>query len=240
MEELQIILSDTHFGVKNNSKVWLDSQLSFIKNGLIKFIDKFNEKYKIAVIHCGDMFDSRTTVNIMTFNKVNSIINEISNKVHEFIIIGGNHDYYLNEPVKENTSSLDLLDVPDNCKIVTGFNVESDNCNAIYMNEHATFMPWFAFLHKDTLEYVCKDNTLIFTHTDPWHLEDWQKQIITKKNNIVTGHIHQPKFKDNLYGIGSCFAIDFNDANSQRGFYIMKNWDIKTLKLVENKSSIKF
>ena len=179
MDELQIVLSDTHFGVKNNSKVWLDSQLSFFKNGLIKFIDKFSEKYKITVIHCGDLFDSRTTLNIMTFNKVNSIINEISNKVYEFIIIGGNHDYYLSEPVKENTSSLDLLDVPDNCKIISG--ISEGKSNVIYENEHAIFMPWFAFLDKPTLEHVCKGCDLIFTHTDPWHLEDWQRKIITKR-----------------------------------------------------------
>ena len=118
MKNLQILLSDTHFGIKNNSSVWLESQLGFFYNEVLKFIKKFKNEYEITVVHCGDVFDSRTTVNVKTFDLVQSLINEIASNVKEVVILAGNHDYYLQDNCESNISSLAMLKHADNVRIL--------------------------------------------------------------------------------------------------------------------------
>ena len=58
-----IIITDTHFGTRNNSKVWCDYQIKFIDNTLLPLVKKLSQKDAVRVIHCGDLFDSKSTLN---------------------------------------------------------------------------------------------------------------------------------------------------------------------------------
>jgi hypothetical protein len=56
---------------------------------------------------------------------------------------------------------------------------------------------------------------------------------------IFSGHIHTPNIKDKkgLYNLGSCYSLNFADANSQRGFYIIQDSKIS---FQPNTTSISF
>ena len=100
-----IILGDTHFGVKNNSLTWLKYQLK----GLDEVIEYVRANPGYTIIHCGDLFDSRSTFNLYTVARVQDKFNELSQYVEHLYVIGGNHDYYSPVDSEDNVSMMTLL-----------------------------------------------------------------------------------------------------------------------------------
>lgn len=234
MQEIQVILTDTHFGIKNNSLLWLKSQEDYIYNEFIPYLKDLKRKQscELTVIHCGDLFDSRSSINPYIYFKVENILQEISKIVDRVIVLAGNHDFYSQNDTPDNVCSLDMLHSIEKVCFLS-------NTSLILKGAKAAFIPWFEFHNPEKLERAAKDCKLIFTHTDLQHLDKELYDII-KDKAVISGHIHVPYSKDNKFNIGACWSMNFADSNSERGIYTLENWDINTLKLVENTESIKF
>ena len=63
------LLSDLHFGIKNNNKDFLNTQLDYFNNFFIPLIKKDKQLDDVLII-LGDIFDSRQTINIFVLNKL--------------------------------------------------------------------------------------------------------------------------------------------------------------------------
>lgn len=211
----KILFTDTHFGVKNNSITWLNSQLDFIYKQLIPYIEK--QKEPILLIHLGDVFDSRSSISPLVASKVIDAFRALSFKVERFIIIGGNHDYY--SPNSDQIDSLNLLFSKLDVDLVT---------NDIQEYDHSLFIPWYEWGKPLKLDGINN----IFTHADIVN------ELVPYNNvKIWSGHVHIPEIKDNLYNIGSCYALNFADANQKRGFYVV---DDDCVEFIPNEHSLKF
>lgn len=235
MKKLQVLLSDTHFGAKNNSVTWLKSQTDFIEKQLVPFLKSAKKSYNnIRVYHLGDVFDSRSTINTMIFHNTNILMTQIAKECDSFIILGGNHDYY--SPLdsgKYNINSIDYLDLPDNCCILS---------TSWFRDGDELFLPWFWFNTQARLDEVMTENAdakIIYTHADLTHLTPEQK-IYLNGRTTFSGHIHTPFLNGRLLTLGSCYALTFADANQERGFYTMEDFNPDTLKFIPNTKSIKF
>ena len=57
-------------------------------------------------------------------------------------------------------------------------------------------------------------------------------------NKELSGHFHTPSVDGNIEYIGSAFAMDFNDINSNRGYYVIDNNGNK--EFIEYRSAPKF
>ena len=90
---IDVLFTDTHFGWKNNSMTWLNSQMNFIYNQFIPTIKKLSTKDDVRVIHLGDVFDSRSTISTYVASKVVQAFKDIRKWCDEFIIVCGNHDF---------------------------------------------------------------------------------------------------------------------------------------------------
>lgn len=211
----KILFTDTHFGIKNNSITWLNSQMDFIYKQLIPYIEKQREP--ILLIHLGDVFDSRSSISPYVASKVVEAFKALSNIVEKFIVIGGNHDYY--SPNSDQVDSLNLLFSKLDIELVT---------NKIYKYDNDLFIPWYEWGKEFDLNGIKN----IFAHTDIVN-----ELVPYTGINIWSGHIHIPMIKDNLYNIGSCYALNFADANQKRGFYVM---DDDCVEFIPNEYSIKF
>ena len=89
------IISDTHLGYKNNSNEWLDIQKSYFNDFLVPLISK-NKKDGDVLIHCGDVFDSRTAIGIFTLNYAVEIFEKLSNMFCSINIIRHRNNYWNN------------------------------------------------------------------------------------------------------------------------------------------------
>lgn len=248
MKQNIVVIGDTHFGVRNNSMVWLKHQ----KDGFMEIIRYVEESVRIydetIIIHVGDLFDSRSAINPIVYRtveglmeRINRIMEEPRNKSHMYII-GGNHDYYYQWESENNYSSTLMLPTFPG---ITYANTDTAEYNGILM------IPWFLFHNPSTLVDIMKgrtpDNTMIFTHTDPFHMDPALGKIISGFP-LVTGHIHQPvlDWERLLLVTGASYPIDFTDTNSERGFWTMERdydgihtWDI-TIGFHPVRSSIHF
>lgn len=214
-----ILITDTHFGVKQNSMTWFNSQSDFIYKQLIPHIK--SEKGYIRLIHLGDVFDSRSTISVFIANKVRQIFKDIANVCDEIVVIAGNHDFYSPNSNEFDSLGLVLNDIP-NVRLVRREN---------YFDGESLFIPWYEWDSLDTSNYPGLKN--IFAHADIVSCDPG----INNSIKVFSGHMHRPYFKDNRYNIGSCYSLDFSDSNSKRGFYIFNEDGIK---FVPNNHSIRF
>lgn len=223
MDNISFILTDTHFGVKQNSMTWLNSQLDFFYEQLIPHIEKYKD-HKVKLIHMGDVFDSRSTISTYIAVKVVKLFEDLS-KICDVHIIAGNHDFY--SPNSDVVNSLDLL--LNHC----GVNLYTNKAALV---DGDLFIPWYEWGSQDTKNLLKKKVNNIYAHTD----------IITETipyegiSNIklFSGHMHIPNIKKNLYNIGSCYHLNFGDSNQSRGYYVMVNNG--TPEYYNNTKSIKF
>lgn len=227
-----VLISDTHFGIKQNSITWLNSQINYLYNEFIPIIKKLKKTDEVKVIHCGDVFDSRSAINPFVATEVRKAFNEIAT-LCEIYIIAGNHDFY--SPKDDNISSLDLvLSSINNLHIIKN--------KAQIISNNSLLLPWYEFekfveeikTHRKELENI----KYIFCHTDLSLLDvDSKKKLSGIK--VFSGHIHYPIIDNNLITLGSVFPLTFADCNSDRGIYIL---DDKTDKLefIKSKNVIKF
>ena len=98
------LITDTHYGVRNDSPVFLENQREFYEKVFFPYLDK----NKIdTVIHLGDVFDRRKYVNFHTLNEVRSFVFDQLEKrgitMHMFV---GNHDCYY-----KNTNAVNSVEL---------------------------------------------------------------------------------------------------------------------------------
>ena len=218
---IDVIFTDTHFGWKNNSMTWLNSQMNFIYQQFIPTIKKLSKKDKVRVIHCGDVFDSRSTISTYVATKVVQAFNDIRNVCDDFVIVCGNHDFYSPNTDIINTVSL----------FMNNLDIDIVDKDILIKDKHA-FIPWYVYQSGD----FTVDADYVFCHAD----------IIMEPiptgcggKTIFSGHIHTPNIKDKkgLYNLGSCYSLNFADANAKRGFYIIQDGKIS---FQPNTTSISF
>ena len=234
---ITILITDTHFGTHNCSLTWLKSQKDFFDKQLIAHLKKRKkEGYLVRVVHCGDVFDSRSTVNTYIATAVVDLFSQICEIVDNFVIVGGNHDFF--SPELDDIDTVTLIFNQLRLKYPLVFNIITKNkIMDKWGDEVSLYVPWYEWLkYDDLVEYMenCETRpTHIFTHAD----------LVREKTdldcpNIISGHIHIPYFKDNIKNLGSTFALTFTDNNSMRGFYEYE--DGGELKFIENTESIRF
>lgn len=220
-----VIITDTHFGVKNNSITWFNSQSEFIYKQLIPHIKTIKDE--VRLIHMGDVFDSRSTISVYIAKKVRQIFKDLAAICKDVIVVAGNHDFY--SPVSDEYDSLGL--VLNNIEGVKLVRRES------YFVDNQLFIPWYQWDNIDVNTYneIQKGSVYyVFAHTNIVDVDPKIDEDIM----VFSGHMHHPFRCNNRYNLGSCYALDFSDCNSARGFHILHSND--NLEFVENKHSIRF
>ena len=222
---LKVLLTDTHFGVKQNSLTWLNSQKQFIYEQFIPYLKRLKEPFEI--LHLGDVFDSRSSISTLIATEVVKIFKDLSNipNLNRILIIAGNHDFY--SPNSDEIDSINLLlSNIDKIEIIS---------KDIKIENQYLFVPWYKWFDQDNLQKVCDEQNIqyVFTHAD----------IISSPVNLVgpkifSGHTHTIYIKGNIYNLGSCFPLNFTDSNTVRGFYVL--YDDGKLKFINNEKSIRF
>lgn len=217
---IDILFTDTHFGVKQNSVTWLNSQLDFIYKQLIPYIESLDDE--VRLIHLGDVFDSRSSISTMVASKVLDAFKSLRSKVKKFIIIAGNHDFY--SPNSNEIDTLNLIFQNIDIELIT---------KGIHIDDDCIYVPWYSWGDEIIQDVIYQHGIkYIFTHADIVN-----EPIKYKNVAVFSGHIHIPELKQNSYNLGSCYSIDFGDANQERGFYVLKN---NKLDFIPNTQSIKF
>ena len=232
-----VLISDTHFGVKANSQVWLESQMRFFYEQFIPHLKKLKAAgEQFQIIHLGDVFDSRSILNVLVANKVYKLFKDLT-EICPVQIIAGNHDFYSPNSDEVNSIEVVLRDLRgDNLFICDKLSTGDKHCNVM-------LIPWYQWTYegvKDAVDAAAKNGIAhFFAHTDLEHIDPEIYKLL-KDKTVYSGHIHIPSVvgqNNELITLGSTFALNFADANSERGYYIL---DGEQLTFYPNTKSIKF
>lgn len=238
----ELIIGDFHFGIKNNSVYWLESQLNFLNNQIFPLLET---KELDRCIFLGDLTDIRYSINQQVGIELKKIFRQMLSSFPDiqFYILAGNHDYY--SPLEEFASynSYELLfgkEFVEYYKNITIINEEP------YLTEDgALFLPWYFTENTDHIDEILYNYDFstevkeIFCHTD---LSSWPGARIAafKGVPIYAGHIHY-EYEDqlaNLHNLGSSCSFTFNDVNMKKYIYILE--DYKITERIENITTPRF
>jgi DNA repair exonuclease SbcCD nuclease subunit len=227
------IITDTHFGARGDSTVFLDYFERFYDEIFFPEIESQGIK---TIIHCGDLVDRRKYINFNTANRLRkTFIEKLGN--YETIILAGNHDTY-----HKNTSEINALHemVNNHGNIKTIINP----CVMKVHDREMVFLPWINDNNaEDSLELI--ENVSLdycFGHLE---LQGFEMQvgsfsehgmdhnIFNKFSSVFTGHFHHKSSKNNIHYLGAPYEMTWSDYSDLRGFH---TFEVSTgdLKFIQN------
>ena len=225
------ILNDTHCGIRNSSDIFMDYQERFYSEVFFPYLLENDIK---QILHLGDYYDNRKTVNFKALNHNRKIFLE---KLREYgitmDIICGNHDTYF-----KNTNDLNSL------KELLGHYMNEVNLilEPTVMNYDGLKMalvPWInPENEEDTLKFLktCKA-THVGAHLElvgfdmsrgmPCH-DGMSAEHFERFEQVLTGHFHAKSTKGNIHYLGAQMEFFWNDCDDKKYFHVL---DTKTREL---------
>ena len=220
------IITDTHFGAKKGSKHLHDYFETFYKNVFFPTLEKNNVE---AVIHMGDAFDSRKSIDYQSLEWAKRVVFDPLKK-YEVHMIVGNHDTYYKNTNSVNSPGL-LLQTYSNIKTY------SDPTEVNIGGLKILFLPWInqeneaktlKIIEKTTskcamghleLQGFRVNRQLIMEH-------GLESKLFEKFDRVYSGHYHTRSNNGKVFYLGNPYEMYWTDVNDTRGFHI---FDTETL-----------
>ena len=220
------IITDTHYGARKGSKYLHDYFELFYKN---VFFPALEEHGIDTVIHMGDAFDSRKSIDYQSFEWAKRVVFEPLKKYKVHMIIG-NHDCYYKNTNDTNSPQL-LLQSYSNIKTYQEVTeVKIDNLNVL-------FIPWInAENFENTVNAIKVSNSNCAmghlelngfrAHRGHTMEEGMDSALFEKFDRTFSGHYHTRSDNGRIFYLGNPYEMFWNDVNDTRGFTI---FDTETL-----------
>ncbi len=214
------IITDTHYGARKGSKFFHDYFELFYKN---IFFPSLEEHGIDTVIHMGDIFDSRKSIDLQTLEWTKRVVLEPLKKYKVHLTLG-NHDCYYKNTNDVNSPELLLRNYP-NIKI---YNKAQEVTVA---KTKLLFLPW---INSENFEHTTKLINKTKAKVAMGHLEvngfkatrghlmetGMDVDIFDKFEKVYSGHFHTRSNDGKIYYLGNPYELFWNDVNDPRGFHI--------------------
>ena len=125
------IITDTHYGARKNSKLFHDYFEKFYND---IFFPSLEEHGIETVIHMGDIFDSRKSIDLQSLEWSKRVVFEPLKKYKVHAIVG-NHDCYYKNTNEVNSPELLLQDYSNISTYSEASEIKIDNLNIL-------LLPW--------------------------------------------------------------------------------------------------
>lgn len=216
------IITDTHWGARNDSLAFIDFFDKFYTN---IFIPKLVEEKIDTVLMLGDTFDRRKYTNHVSLSHAKRIyfdpLKQLGVKIHMLV---GNHDTAYKNTNDVNSPDL-LLKEYDNINVIddpTTINVGGfDIC----------MMPWICPENYDasiaemttTKADICMGHFEIAGFAMYRGMESHEglpKDLFDKFDMVFSGHYHHKSDDGHIYYLGNPYELTWQDYNDTRGFHL--------------------
>ena len=235
------VIGDTHFGIGNNSAEWQAIQQECFDNWLFPLFEKEVREGDVLV-HLGDVFDDRQSVNVQTMNMAIGIFERLSKIFANGVyVLCGNHDM---KNIKSNeVNSLACLKHIPRVEIIT---------TPVMISAVNDIRPTFALLpytHDDEQlnKWVSEHShcRYIFAHAEAVGAKyimggssSTKGITYTGKAKLICGHIHlHQETERGCMFVGTPYQLNFGDCGNDRGVLVIDGDDMK---FIENHISPQF
>ena len=221
------IITDTHWSARKSSRHLHDYFELFYRN---IFFPSLEEHGVEAVIHMGDAFDNRKSIDFWGLDWTRRVVLEPLRKYETHIIVG-NHDIFLRNSTEINAPELLLKDYPNirtysspQTIKVGGLDIMmvpwicSDNYDET-LSQIKKSKAKVAMGHLELQGFRVNRNLIMEDHgTDP--------KIFEKFTKVFSGHYHTRSDNGTVFYLGNPYEMYWTDVNDTRGFHI---FDTETL-----------
>ena len=235
------IITDQHFGARNDSTHFLDYYEKFYKDTFFPTIDKNGIN---TVLILGDTFDRRKYVNFYSLKRTKEMFfDELAKRNIKVHMLAGNHDTYFKNTNDVNSVDL-LLREYDNIHVI------DEPCTIHLTDDGDLFkypiamIPWICPENyeqsleeiKNTTADVCMGHFEIAgfaMHRGMPSQEGLSRELFKKFDVVFSGHYHHRSNQDNIRYLGNPYELTWQDYNDPRGFHL---FDLGTrhLEFIEN------
>jgi UDP-2,3-diacylglucosamine pyrophosphatase LpxH len=220
------LICDTHYGARKGSKLFHDYFELFYKNVFFPTL----EQYGITtVIHMGDAFDSRKSIDYQSLEWSKRVVFDPLSKYDVHMIVG-NHDSYYKNTNNTNSPQLLLKDYPNVKTYSSPTEIKVDKLNIL-------LLPWICMDNQEqSLKMIQKTKAKVAMG----HLElqgfrvnrslvmehGLEANIFKNFKKVFSGHYHTRSDNGTVFYTGNPYEIYWTDVNDTRGFTI---FDTETL-----------
>lgn len=217
---LVAIINDTHWSCRKSSKLFQDYFELFYKD---IFFPSLKEYGITTIIHMGDAFDSRKSIDFSGLEWTRRVVLEplSSYRVH---LITGNHDCYLKSSNKINSPELLLKDFSNIKTYSEATEITIDNLDIL-------LIPWINGENQDKTLKMIKNSTakVAMGHLElnglsayPGHImeDGMDPNIFHGFKKVFSGHYHTRSNNGTVFYTGNPYEMYWNDVNDRRGFTI--------------------
>lgn len=229
------IITDQHFGARNDSTHFLDYYEKFYKD---TFFPKLKEEGINTVLILGDTFDRRKYVNFYSLKRTKEMFFEPLREMGiKAFMLAGNHDTYFKNTNDVNSVRL-LLQEYNNITVI-------DSPITIEVSDTAIcMMPWICPENYDesinvintTEADICMGHFEIAgfaMHRGMPSQEGLSRDMFKKFDTVFSGHYHHRSAQDNIRYLGNPYELTWQDYNDPRGFHLF-DLASRDLKFIEN------
>ncbi len=220
------IITDTHYGARKGSKYLHDYFELFYQNVFFPSLEEHGIK---TVIHMGDVFDSRKSIDYQSLEWAKRVVfNPLKKyKVHA---ITGNHDCYYKNTNEVNSPELLLKDYSNITTYSSPKTVKVGGLSIL-------MLPWICTENYDeSLSNIKKSKAKVvmghleingFRATRGHMMETGMDvRVFDKFDKVYSGHFHTRSEDGKIFYLGNPYEMFWNDVNDPRGFTI---FDTETL-----------
>ena len=229
------LITDQHFGARNDSVHFLDYYEKFYRDTFFPAIDANGIR---TVLILGDTFDRRKYVNFYTLKRAKEMFfDPLSNRGIDVHMLAGNHDTYYKNTNEVNSVDL-LLREYGNINVI-------DHPATIYVGPTPIcMMPWICPENyndsmetlKETSADVCMGHFEIAgfaMHRGMPSEEGLDRNVFRTFDHVFSGHYHHKSSDGNIQYLGNPYELTWQDYSDPRGFHIF-DLDSYNLDFIQN------
>jgi len=227
------LITDTHWGVRNDQLAFLDNNKRFIDEVFLPYLDAHSIR---TVIHLGDLVDRRKYLNINTAKRLRSdFIQPLHARGIRAHLIIGNHDTYY-----KNTNSVNSIRE----FYEHDFTIYESAAEVEFDGVPILFIPWICDDNRDdTLKLIGTTNAQIaLGHLELAGFEMYRGSPVSHGDDrvlfdrfdlVCSGHYHHRSTAGNIHYLGSHAEFTWSDYDDPKGFHILDT-ETREVAFVEN------
>jgi DNA repair exonuclease SbcCD nuclease subunit len=229
------LITDIHFGARNDSITFLDFFEKFYQNVFFPTLDKNNIN---TVLILGDTFDRRKYVNFYALDRAKKMFfDELERRGIRVHMLAGNHDTYFKNTNDVNSPDL-LLNEYANIDVI------SKPETIIIDGVSICMIPWICADNysecvdhmKSTKAEICMGHFEIAGFAMYRGMESHDglsKETFDKFDMVFSGHYHHKSDDKQIYYLGNPYELTWQDYNDPRGFHLF-DLDTRNLDFIRN------
>lgn len=222
------LISDIHFGCRNNSEIYLDIIKKLLTETLLNVVEA-NNITDVRIL--GDLFDCRNNINVRTLTVAIDVFRwyKANKPKIKFKILLGNHDIYYKNRIDVN--SIDLLRHIGNVEVIDKVVEETINGKSVISfpwlipgsNEHTQFLSIASGNKKYDLCFGHFEVRGFEISRGVYDTENLEISLFKNLNKVFTGHYHFRNTIQNVTYLGCPFQQTWGDYGDEKGINI---WDV--------------